>query len=143
MDVIILSGGSGSRLWPSSRTSLPKQFIEFREGTTLFGDTVKRVDANQDTQFTIVSILGSVSYLEPYHAESTYGYSPYGWKIILERHGLKLLDCVPSIDGIALMIKHLCNSLLVPHDQAKLWELIKDQNIFHTYINNWDNKSKA
>ena len=28
---VILSGGSGSRLWPSSRASLPKQFIEFRE----------------------------------------------------------------------------------------------------------------
>ena len=32
---VILSGGSGSRLWPSSRASLPKQFIEFREGATL------------------------------------------------------------------------------------------------------------
>ena len=52
---VILSGGSGSRLWPFSRASLPKQFIEFREGETLFGDTVKRVDAGQDTQFTIVS----------------------------------------------------------------------------------------
>ena len=52
---IILSGGSGSRLWPSSRPSLPKQFIGFREGTTLFGDTIKRVDANQGTQLTVVS----------------------------------------------------------------------------------------
>ena len=52
---VILSGGSGSRLWPSSRASLPKQFIEFKEGATLFGDTLKRVDANPGTQFTIVS----------------------------------------------------------------------------------------
>ena len=52
---IILSGGSGSRLWPSSRLSFPKQFIEFREGVTLFGNTVKRIDANQDIHFTIVS----------------------------------------------------------------------------------------
>ncbi len=51
---VILSGGLGSRLWPFSRTSLPKQFIEFRQGTTLFGDTVKRVNTPQDTQFTIV-----------------------------------------------------------------------------------------
>ena len=55
MHPVILSGGSGSRLWPSSRASLPKQFIEFKEGATLFGDTLKRVDARQDTQFTIVS----------------------------------------------------------------------------------------
>lgn len=87
--------------------------------------------------------LGSVSYLEPYHAESTYGYSPYGWKIILERHGLKLIDCVPGIDGIALMIKHLCGALRVPHDEAKLWDLMKYQDIFHTHINDLDDKSKA
>ena len=52
---VILSGGSGSRLWPSSRASLPKQFIEFRDMDTLFGDTISRVNTSQDTQFTIVS----------------------------------------------------------------------------------------
>ncbi len=52
---VILSGGSGSRLWPSSRVSLPKQFIEFRDGATLFGDTLKRVNLSQDRKFTIVS----------------------------------------------------------------------------------------
>ena len=34
---------------------LPKQFIEFREMDTLFGDTISRVNTSQDTQFTIVS----------------------------------------------------------------------------------------
>ena len=52
---VVISGGGGSRLWPSSRASLPKQFIEFKEGATLFCDAIKRVDASQDTQFTIVS----------------------------------------------------------------------------------------
>ena len=52
---VILSGGSGSRLWPSSRASLPKQFFELRHGATLFGDTIKRVNTPQDTKFTIVS----------------------------------------------------------------------------------------
>ena len=52
---VILSGGSGSRLWPSSRPSLPKQFIEFRDMDTLFGDTISRVNTSQDTQLTIVS----------------------------------------------------------------------------------------
>ena len=26
---VILAGGKGKRLWPSSRTSFPKQFIDF------------------------------------------------------------------------------------------------------------------
>jgi mannose-1-phosphate guanylyltransferase/mannose-6-phosphate isomerase len=38
---VILCGGSGTRLWPLSRTFHPKQFIELKSGT-LFGQTVKR-----------------------------------------------------------------------------------------------------
>ena len=52
---VILSGGSGSRLWPYSRTSLPKQFIEFLNGATLFGDTVKRVGSDKDKKIIVVS----------------------------------------------------------------------------------------
>ena len=39
---VILCGGSGTRLWPLSRTFHPKQFIELAPGSTLFGQTVKR-----------------------------------------------------------------------------------------------------
>ncbi|MDR2892291.1 MAG: mannose-1-phosphate guanylyltransferase/mannose-6-phosphate isomerase [Deltaproteobacteria bacterium] len=39
---VILSGGSGTRLWPLSRGLYPKQFMEF-DGSTLFADTVRRV----------------------------------------------------------------------------------------------------
>jgi len=38
---VILCGGSGTRLWPLSRTFHPKQFIELEAGT-LFGRTVQR-----------------------------------------------------------------------------------------------------
>ncbi len=38
---VILCGGSGTRLWPLSRTFHPKQFIELGSGT-LFGQTVTR-----------------------------------------------------------------------------------------------------
>ncbi|MDA9190738.1 mannose-1-phosphate guanylyltransferase/mannose-6-phosphate isomerase [Alphaproteobacteria bacterium] len=51
----MLSGGSGSRLWPVSRGTLPKQFIKFREGSTLFGDTVRRIEFDKNTHFTIIS----------------------------------------------------------------------------------------
>jgi mannose-1-phosphate guanylyltransferase len=39
---IILSGGSGTRLWPISRKKLPKQFIKFFNGKSLFQETVVR-----------------------------------------------------------------------------------------------------
>ncbi len=39
---VILSGGSGTRLWPSSRSSLPKQFINFTDNQNLFYKTINR-----------------------------------------------------------------------------------------------------
>ena len=39
---VVLSGGSGTRLWPSSRKSLPKQFIEFPGTGSLFASTLER-----------------------------------------------------------------------------------------------------
>ena len=40
---IILSGGSGTRLWPLSRKLHPKQFIDLVNDTTLFQDTILRL----------------------------------------------------------------------------------------------------
>lgn len=40
---VILSGGSGTRLWPLSRKLYPKQFIPLREEKSLFQATVERV----------------------------------------------------------------------------------------------------
>jgi mannose-1-phosphate guanylyltransferase len=39
---VILSGGSGTRLWPLSRESKPKQFLQIFEGKSLFQHTVLR-----------------------------------------------------------------------------------------------------
>ncbi|HET7931881.1 MAG TPA: mannose-1-phosphate guanylyltransferase/mannose-6-phosphate isomerase [Rhodanobacteraceae bacterium] len=41
----ILSGGSGTRLWPLSRKNLPKQFLALRGDTTLFQQTLARTRA--------------------------------------------------------------------------------------------------
>ena len=40
---VILSGGSGTRLWPVSRKLHPKQFINLVNETTLFQDTILRL----------------------------------------------------------------------------------------------------
>ncbi|WP_373019800.1 mannose-1-phosphate guanylyltransferase/mannose-6-phosphate isomerase [Thiomicrorhabdus sp.] len=39
---VILCGGSGTRLWPISRTLLPKQFVPLFSGESLFQKTVER-----------------------------------------------------------------------------------------------------
>jgi mannose-1-phosphate guanylyltransferase len=49
---VILSGGSGTRLWPLSRTQYPKQFLKLNSDITLLQETVARLG---DTDF--VSII--------------------------------------------------------------------------------------
>lgn len=54
MTNIILCGGSGTRLWPISRTLMPKQFVKLFEDKSLFQLTVERNSA-VCTQQLIVS----------------------------------------------------------------------------------------
>lgn len=42
MKCVILAGGSGDALWPLSRKNYPKQFINIREGRSLFQEAVAR-----------------------------------------------------------------------------------------------------
>lgn len=47
---VILSGGSGSRLWPLSRQNLPKQFLSLVGDLSLFQETVRRAAALPQAQ---------------------------------------------------------------------------------------------
>lgn len=40
---VIMAGGKGTRLWPLSRSTAPKQFIDFLGDKTLFQETLERV----------------------------------------------------------------------------------------------------
>lgn len=44
MNIIILCGGSGTRLWPLSRKKLPKQFLSLTNEKTMFQNTILRFD---------------------------------------------------------------------------------------------------
>lgn len=43
---VLLCGGSGTRLWPLSRKSYPKQFVPFLDGETLFQATARRASGD-------------------------------------------------------------------------------------------------
>lgn len=51
---LILSGGSGTRLWPISRKNLPKQFLPLSGDGTLFQQTVARTEQLPDVGAPIV-----------------------------------------------------------------------------------------
>ena len=49
---IIMCGGSGTRLWPLSRSQFPKQFLSLVNETSMLQDTLSRVpDSNQGSIF--------------------------------------------------------------------------------------------
>ena len=48
---VILAGGSGTRLWPLSRKSYPKQFSKLIGETSLFQQTAKRLIAADELEF--------------------------------------------------------------------------------------------
>jgi mannose-1-phosphate guanylyltransferase/mannose-6-phosphate isomerase len=81
LKVLILAGGCGTRLWPLSRKSYPKQFLKLNGDESLLQQTVKRflgvlspddmvVITNNDYKFHVKSDLNSYGIkniiLEPY-----------------------------------------------------------------------------
>ncbi|MEE2770152.1 MAG: mannose-1-phosphate guanylyltransferase/mannose-6-phosphate isomerase [Pseudomonadota bacterium] len=52
---MILCGGTGTRLWPVSRQSYPKQFVHLNGDSSLFQDTVKRVQTDLFAEPLIVT----------------------------------------------------------------------------------------
>lgn len=51
---LILSGGSGTRLWPISRRNLPKQFLSLTGTDTLFQQTIRRAAVLADAGAPVV-----------------------------------------------------------------------------------------
>lgn len=55
---VIMSGGSGTRLWPLSRRSHPKQFLNLVSDHSLFQDTVLRLSGDADLFSSPLIIAG-------------------------------------------------------------------------------------
>lgn len=72
MKAIILAGGSGTRLWPLSRSNYPKQFLKLSGGKSLLQQTAERllklippediiVVTNNDYKFHVMADLDAIS----------------------------------------------------------------------------------
>ena len=51
---VILSGGSGSRLWPMSRAHYPKQLLPLAGAQTMLQETARRVSSSRERQSSLV-----------------------------------------------------------------------------------------
>lgn len=68
---VVLSGGSGTRLWPLSRKAYPKQFLPLVDDDSLFQSTIKRLSdirechdplvvCNEDHRFLVAEQMRSI-----------------------------------------------------------------------------------
>lgn len=115
---VILSGGSGSRLWPMSRAGFPKQFLSLATENTMLQDTILRVSdakrfkaplmvCNDDHRFIVADQL------------RTLGVQPQ--KILLEPTGR---NTAPAV-AVAAM------TLLKTHPEALMLVLPSDHVILN------------
>lgn len=114
---VILAGGSGSRLWPVSRASHPKQFLNICSDHTMLQETVLRLDClninssviicNEEHRFFVAEQLREINKLD---------------KIILEPVGR---NTAPAISLAAFSILDDPLMFVLPSDQV-----IQNEDIF-------------
>ncbi len=111
---VILSGGSGTRLWPLSRGTYPKQFLDLLDGRSLFQATLDRLsELNTEAPIVVAS--------EPHRflvAEQLRQRDVAGASIILEPEGR---NTAPAIAVAAELVKSQGNDtdsllLVLPAD---------------------------
>ena len=123
---LILCGGSGTRLWPISRTLLPKQFVPLFQEQSLFQKTVLR---NQPfcEQFLIVSNQEQYFLaLDQMQALNTEASLPLNSQFILEPVGR---NTAPAIALACMAVDSDAVLFVTPSDH-----LIKDQVAYEAVV---------
>jgi mannose-1-phosphate guanylyltransferase/mannose-6-phosphate isomerase len=124
---VILSGGSGTRLWPLSRKQYPKQYLPLVGDNTMLQETILRLNGldnladpiivcNIDHRFLVAEQCQQIDIKDP--------------TILLEPVGR---NTAPAIAAAALQsIKDLDNAILLVLSAD---HVIQDVNAFHKVIN--------
>ena len=118
---LILCGGSGTRLWPLSRTLMPKQFVKLFNGQSLFQLTVERNSTLCDEQFIVSN---SEQYFLAYDQLEELGRSNN--RYLLEPIGR---NTAPAIALACLSVSPEAVVLVTPSDH-----LIKNQDAYKAVV---------
>lgn len=131
MKTVVLCGGSGTRLWPLSRTLYPKQFYPLFEGHSLFQRTIERNAAHTD-EFLII-----VNQEQFFMAEDQYQALKLSQpaRFILEPEGR---NTAPAIALAALACKGTDVLLVVPSDH-----LIHNTDAYRSFVAKASDHAKA
>ena len=123
---VILSGGSGTRLWPLSRAALPKQFLPLVTDKTMFQETLLRLQGLPDMADPLLVCNNEHRFLA---AEQLREISIQPLSLILEPLGRNTAPAV-AVAAFAAQAKDPAATLLVlPADH-----LIQDTKGFHAAI---------
>jgi mannose-1-phosphate guanylyltransferase len=124
---VIISGGSGSRLWPLSRKHYPKQFLSLNNDRTMLQETLSRLDGldyqppiivcNENHRFIVAEQLRELDIFES--------------KIILEPFGRNTAPAIALSAFQAIKQNEDPVLLVLPADHV-----IKDKNAFFQAITN-------
>ena len=106
---VILSGGAGTRLWPMSRTTRPKQFAPLVDDESLFEKTVRRLAAitpespvvvtNEDYRFLVAEELRIANaspealFLEPEAKNTAAAIAVAAWSVYTKSPDAMMLVC--------------------------------------------------
>lgn len=119
---VILSGGSGTRLWPMSRPERPKQFLPLTDDATMLQLTVSRVTG---PGFAPPVIVANAQHADEIEMQLTaMGVQPEA--LVLEPVGR---NTAPAIALAALVADPAAPLLVMPSDHA-----IADLDAFHSGV---------
>ena len=123
---VILSGGSGTRLWPMSRAALPKQFLPLTSEQTMFQETVQRLQGISGLEKPLIVCNEEHRFLV---AEQLRQIDQEPEAILLEPFGRNTAPAV-ALAALQAVQKHQDAILLVlPADHA-----IADRQAFHAAV---------
>jgi mannose-1-phosphate guanylyltransferase/mannose-6-phosphate isomerase len=127
---VILSGGSGTRLWPVSRRLNPKQFIDFFGKDSLFQKTILRAEDKNSFHKPIVVCNNEHRFMA---ADELQKIKVEANAIILEPVGKNTAPAI-AIAALEVMANHAKNDdimLVMPSDH-----IIRDEEKFIEAIKN-------
>ena len=109
---VIMCGGAGTRLWPSSRPARPKQFIPLAGNRSLFQETVERVAplAGKDGKLVVVAGVVHREWLLDQLAE-------VGWK-----------------DSVQILLEPEARDSAAAMAAAALWTISRDPTGVNVFV---------
>lgn len=123
---VIISGGSGTRLWPASRESHPKPFMHMEDGQSLLTKTYRRATQLNVPVQELVTVTNREHYFESRDHLLAAGLSEVSSRFILEPNGRNTAPAI-LMAALAIQAEHGDDvvMLVLPADH-----LIDDQYAF-------------